>query len=45
VRSGSIYVVGTDKRGLGQLAGPQPLVPLTAGQSVRLASPSWQPTH
>lgn len=45
VRRGSIYVIGTDKRGLRQLAAPQPLVPLTAGESVRLASPSWQPTH
>jgi len=45
VRGGSIYVVGTNKRGLGQLAAPQALVPLTAGESVRLASPSWQPTH
>jgi Tol biopolymer transport system component len=45
VRSGSVYVVGTDKRGLRQLTAPQPLVPLAAGESVRLASPSWQPTH
>ncbi len=43
VRRGAIWVVGTDKKGLRQVAAPVPVVPLSPGQSVRVAAPSWQP--